>query len=164
MRRRPRQKLEVIPLRVYFHCGWGVQVDQTFEGEILNAGEMLRVYEPSGRRELHLSSIALRRHDGQPLLPAELAEFLDSFPPPEMTGLRYKHQRAGHVGRALWMFGDDDQAGPAWVLMGLTVSEAARKAARVTVVCEDEADRDWAVERWRSVLCTEGVIPGLPPR
>ena len=146
-----------LPIRLYFHCGWCIQVDPGFESEMLYGGETLRMFDEGERREVYLSSTLFRRHDGRPFTIREIA---DAFPPKEMAGLRYEHDTGEVGGAALWMLGEDDsEPAPVWVLMSMMACPAAERIARCTVVCTDPADRDWAVDVWRSIVRREP-----PPR
>lgn len=139
-----------ILVRIYFHCGWAIQVDPSFECEQLYGGETLRMFNPGERRHVSLSSVIFRRHDGQPFTADDVIKL---FPPPEMTGLRYEHRRGDLAGSALWFLGEDDeQPEPSWVLMAVMACPSAGKIARCTIVCADEADRDWAVDTWRTIV------------
>jgi hypothetical protein len=140
-----------IPQRIYFHCGWAIRVTPDFESELIEGRETLRIYGPGEHREIFLSSMVLQTHDGKPFRKKDV---LAQFPPDDMGGVRYVDDEEGFAGSALWFHGDDDLDGPAWVLMGMVVSEEAQKIARCTIVCEDAADHDWALETWRSV-CRE---------
>jgi hypothetical protein len=136
-----------IPMRVYFHCGWAILVTPDYEYERLEGGETIRIYEPKERREIFLSSMVVTPHDGKPFRAREALEMF----PTDMGGERYDHDEAGLVGSALWFFGDDDIDGPAWVLIGLMISEETQKVARCTIVCTDASDRDWALDTWRGI-------------
>ncbi len=137
-----------IPLRIYFHCGWAIVVTPDFESERIEGGETLRMYGPGERREIFLSSMILKPHDGKPF---RTKDVLALFPPTDMGGLRYQDDDDDFAGSALWFFGDDDLTGAAWVLMAMVVSEEAQKIARCTIVCTDEADLGWALETWRGI-------------
>jgi hypothetical protein len=137
-----------IPMRIYFHCGWAIVVTPDFECEQIEGGETLRIYGPGERREIFLSSMILKPHDGKPF---KTRDVLELFPPTDMGGLRYQDDDGELAGSALWFFGDDDMTGPAWVLMGMVISEEAQKIARCTIVCTDQADHGWALDTWRSV-------------
>ncbi|KYF53211.1 hypothetical protein [Sorangium sp. So ce854] len=151
---------EIIPIRFYFHCGWAIQVDPTFDSELLYGGETLRMFNPGERREVSLSSMIYRRHDGAPFTAKEV---LDTFPPREMSGLRYEHEAGPLAGAALWMQGEsDDEPEPCWVLMAIMVCPEAGRLARCTIVCKDEADRDWAVDTWRSITRTPPPVQTGP--
>ena len=139
---------EAIPLRFYFHCGWCILVTPEFEGKETEGGETLHIHDAKERREIFLSSMVLEPYDGKPF---RAEDVLRLFPPTDMGGVRYEYNDEDFVGSALWFFGDDDLSGPAWVLMGLVISEAAQKLARCTIVCTDEADHAWALETWRTV-------------
>lgn len=140
----------VIGIRFYFHCGWAIQVDPTFDSEIREGGETLRMFTPGDRREVYLSSMLFHRHDGKPFTASDV---IDVFPPPEMTGIRYEHHHHELAGSALWMFGESDEdPEPHWVLMAVMACPPAGKIARCTIVCCDEADRDWAVATWRTIV------------
>jgi hypothetical protein len=142
--------LDIIPIRLYFHCGWAIQVDPSFESEMLYGGETLRLFDPGERREISLSSMLFRRNDGKPFTAEDV---IDLFPPREMAGLHFEHRRGELAGRALWMLGEsDEEPAPSWVLMAVMVCPSAGKIARCTIVCTDESDRDWALDRWRSVV------------
>jgi hypothetical protein len=152
---------ELIPVRLYFHCGWAIQVDPSFESEMLHGGETLRMFDPGERREISLSSMTFKRTDGKPFTASDVT---DVFPPPEMSGLRYEHQRGDLGGAALWMLGEsDDEPQPVWVLMAVVAYPPAGRIARCTIVCTDESDRDWALDTWRSI--TRADPPARkPPR
>ena len=60
-----------IGIRLYFHCGWAIQVDTTFESKMLYGGETLYMFDPGEHREVYLSSMIFRRHDGQRRMPRE---------------------------------------------------------------------------------------------
>jgi hypothetical protein len=140
---------ELIPIRLYFHCGWSIQVDPSFESEQLYGGETLRMFDEGERREVYLSSMTHRRWDGQPFT---VRDMMDAFPPKELTGLRYEHQSGDLGGAALWMLGESDsEPAPVWVLMSMIAYPPAEKLARCTIVCTDRADRDWALGVWRSI-------------
>lgn len=151
---------EIIPVRLYFHCGWAIQVDPSFECELLEGGETLRMFDPGERREVSLSSMTYKRHDGAP---PTAKEVLDVFPPPEMSGLRYEHKKGQLAGAALWMQGEsDDEPEPCWVLMAVMVCPSAGRIARCTIVCKEESDRDWAVDTWRSITRTPPPVQPKP--
>jgi hypothetical protein len=136
-------------VRMYWHCGWSVEVDPSFEHEMLYEGETLRLFDEGERREVYLSSTIFRRTDGRPFTIREVA---DAFPPKDWNGVRYEHDTGELGGAALWMLGEDDsEPVPVWVLMSMMACPSAERIARCTVVCTDPADRDWAVGVWRSV-------------
>lgn len=142
---------ELVHRALYFHCGWGIEVEPSFKGENVHGGRTLRMVDEARGLEISLSSMALTRTDGKPVT---ADEFLDGLPIREMAGLHFEHEAGSVKGRALWMFGESDTDGPAWVLAGFTVSQAARKMAQCTIVCRKESDKDWALETWRSIaLC-----------
>lgn len=143
---------DLIGVRIYFHCGWAVQVDPSFESEFVEGGETLRMFNTDESREVSLSSMRFTRHDGQPFTADDI---LNVFPPREFQGLHFEHRRADLAGRALWMFGASDTDPPCWVLMAIMVAESAARAARCTIVCRDESDMDWALATWRSILRSE---------
>jgi len=139
----------LLPIRLYFHCGWSIQVDPGFESDLLYGGETLRMFDEGERREVYLSSMTHRRYDGRPFT---VREVMDAFPPKEMTGLRYEHQAGELGGAALWMLGESDtEPAPVWVLMSMIACPPAERIARCTIVCTDPADRDWALNVWRSI-------------
>lgn len=144
--------VEAIPLRLYFHCGWAITVDPSFDAEVVAEGETLRIFDAGDHREISLSSMRFRRHDGRPMTADDV---LDVFPPREMAGLHFEHRQGELAGRALWMFGESDTDEPAWVLMAIMVAAQQGKCARCTIVCRDEDDRDWALEVWRSIVLGE---------
>jgi len=147
---------EIPGIRLYFHCGWSIQVDTSFEHQMLYGGETLYIHDPGERREVYLSSMTFRRHDGEPFTASDV---IDHYPPKEMSGLRFEHRSGDLAGAALWMLGEDDEyPKPSWVLWAMTGSPSAGRIARCTVVCDDESDRDWALDVWRSIVRAE------PPR
>jgi hypothetical protein len=141
--------VESFPIRLYFHCGWSIQVDPSFESDLLYGGETLRMFDPGERREVYLSSMIHHRWDGRPFT---VREVMDAFPPKEMAGLRYEHQIGELGGAALWMRGEDDsEPAPVWVLMSMIACPPAERIARCTIVCTDAADHGWALGVWRSI-------------
>src|ERR1041384_6826709 len=111
-------------IRLYFHCGWCIQVDSRFEYDLLYGGETLRMFDPGERREVYLSSMIHRRWDGRPFT---VREITDAFPPKELTGLRYEHEAGELGGAALWMLGESDsEPAPVWVLMSMIACPPAR--------------------------------------
>ncbi|MFT3767785.1 MAG: hypothetical protein QM820_20205 [Minicystis sp.] len=141
---------EPVGIRIYFHAGWAIQVDTTFEHEMLYEGETLRMFDPGDRHEVYLSSLTYQRTDGAPLTAEHI---LDVYPPKEMTGLRYEHRNGDVAGAALWFLGEDDEhPKPSWVLMAVMVCPPAGRFARCTIVCDEETDRDWALDVWRSIV------------
>jgi hypothetical protein len=141
--------VEVLPIRLYFHCGWSITVDPGFESEMLYEGETLRMFDEGERREVYLSSMTHHRHDGRPFT---VRDVTDVFPPKEMSGLRYEHEAGDVGGAALWMLGEDDsEPAPVWVLMSMMACPREERIARCTVVCLDPAHRDWALDVWRSI-------------
>ena len=56
---------------------------------------------------------------------------------------------------------DDDVEGPAWVLMGMVVSEEAQKIARLTITCKAESEHGWALDTWRSIRRTTPELEAL---
>jgi hypothetical protein len=143
---------ELVGVRFYFHCGWAIQLDPSFEAEMVAEGETLRMYNPGETREVSLSSMKLISKIDRPFIADDL---LSVFPPRDFQGLHYEHENGDVRGRALWMFGETDTNPPCWVLMAVMVAEAISKAARCTVVCEKEADLPWALATWRSVVRAE---------
>jgi hypothetical protein len=142
--------VEPLCIRLYFHCGWCIQVDSSFESDRLYGGETLRMFDPGERREVYLSSMTHRRYDGRPFT---VREIMDVFPPKELTGLRYEHQIGDLGGAALWMLGESDtEPAPLWVLMSMIACPPEERIARCTIVCTDRADRDWALDVWRSII------------
>jgi hypothetical protein len=140
---------ELLPIRMYFHCGWSIQVDPSFESEQLYGGETLRMFDEGERREVYLSSMTHRRWDGRPFT---VRDVMDVFPPKEMTGLRYEHEIGDLGGAALWMLGDSDtEPAPVWVLMSIIACPPEERIARCTIVCTDSAYREWALKVWRSI-------------
>lgn len=140
---------ELIAVRLYFHCGWAVQLDPSFEAEYVDGGETLRAFNKDESREVSLSSMRFSRNDGKPFVADDI---LSVFPPREFQGIHVEHRVGERAGRALWMFGESDVDAPCWVLMAIMVSEAAQKMARCTIVCRDESDMAWALETWKSVV------------
>ena len=148
-------ELGLVGVRFYFHSGWAVQVDPSFEAEIIERGETLRMFNGDESREVSLSSMTFVRNDGKPFVADDI---LSVFPPREFQGLHFEHRKGGLAGRALWMFGNSDEDPPCWVLMAVMVSESAARIARCTVVCRDECDMDWALATWRSVMRSEAPL------
>jgi len=145
--------IEIAAIRIYWHCGWAIQVDPRFESETLHGGETLRMFDEADRRAVYLSSMIFRPRDGKPFTVDDVIEL---FPPKDMTGLRYEHRNGELGGAGLWMFGEDDaHPTPTWVLMAMMACPSAGKVARCTVVCSEESDRDWAVAVWRSIVRSE---------
>src|SRR3954470_14410308 len=130
---------DVIAVRLYFHCGWAVQVDPTFEAEFVEGGETLRMFNTDESREVSLSSMKFSRHDGAPFTADDI---LSVFPPREFQGHHFEHRSRTLSGRALWMFGASDTDPPCWVLMAIMIAEGESKAARCTIVCTDEEDME----------------------
>jgi hypothetical protein len=152
---------ELIGVRFYFHCGWAIQLDPSFEAEFVEGGETLRMFNPGETREVSLSSMKFTRTDGKPFVASDL---LSVFPPREFQGLHYEHTNGEVAGRALWMFGEDDTSAACWVLMAVMVAEGIGKGARCTIVCEKESDMEWALETWRSIVRAEppeGAVPAV---
>lgn len=150
--------LEAIPLRLYFQCGWVITVSRDFDGEMLDGGETLRMFDKE--REISLSSINIRRHDGTPM-PA--AQILSLFPPLELTGAHHTRDEGGLQGRGVWMEAANDAGPPSYVLMAILVAGDTGKAARVTIVSPKREDHLWAVETWKAVRLgelPEGMVMG----
>jgi hypothetical protein len=146
---------DVIAVRFYFHCGWAVQVDPSFEAEFVEGGETLRMFNGDESREVSLSSLRVMRHDGAPFTADDI---LAVFPPREFQGLHFEHRSGELAGRALWMFGESDTDPPCWVLMAIMIAAASGKAARCTIVCQDDSDMEWALETWRSIVRSEAPV------
>jgi hypothetical protein len=141
---------EIIAARLYFHSGWAIQVDPSFDAEVVDGGATLRIFNATHRREVSLSATRYTRRDGG-LVTADA--ILTVFPPPEeLSGLRFEHKGNGVAGRALWMFGESDTDAPSWVLMGVMATELGGRMAQCTIVCREESDRDWAVNTWRTLV------------
>lgn len=144
-----RQAIELIPVRLYFHCGWAVQLDPSFEAEVLYGGETLFMFNPDHSREVFLSSMKFEKHDGEPWTSTEVCALF----PRDLTGLHYDREHGDIAGHALWMFGEDDEdPRPSWVLVSMIAASNDKRIARCTVVCDLETDRDWALDVWRSVV------------
>jgi hypothetical protein len=144
-------------IRIYFHGGWAIRVDTTFEHKMLLGGETLYMHDPGEHREVYLSPMKLTRSHGRPFTAGDI---IDHYPPKEMSGLRFEHHDGDLAGAALWMLGvDDEYPTPSWVLMAVMACPPIARFARCTIVCDEESDRDWAIDVWRSIVRAEP-----PPR
>lgn len=153
-------EFEGIALRIYFHCGWAITVDPSFESESVEGGETLRMFNEDESREVYLSSMKFIPTDGRTF---KAEDVLSLIPPREFQGQHFEHEAEGVKGRALWMLGEDDtQDQPSWVLMSFVVAEAECKGARCTIVCDEESDMDWALTVWRSVIRAEAPPTARP--
>lgn len=148
--------------RIYFYNDWAVILAPTFESEMVDGGDTLRLSDDSDR-EVSLSALSVRRTDGEPLASDDI---LSVFPPQEMQGIRFERHDMGLDGRALWMVGHSDMAPPCWVLMAILVGASMQKALQCTIVTPRSEDLQWAVGVWRGIVYTGGsqipVINEIP--
>ncbi len=153
---------EISAVRLYFHSGWAIALDPSFEAEFIENGETLFMFNEKKTREVYLSSAKITVKDGKPSAADAL---LSAFSQVEFSGLRFEHEANGLVGRALWIRGEmDTESQPSWVLMTFMVSEAQSKMARCTVVCDNESDMEWALEKWRSIALLETPQAARPAK
>jgi hypothetical protein len=151
VKKKHRPAVEVIRRTLWFHCGWGVSVEPSFEHDRDAAGpNVLHLHDDGTDRSVSLSAYRIARTDGAPW---RADDMLAEFPPPELTGIRYQHRTRAVSSRALWLFGDSDSMPSAWVLVALVMSETTPgKAAHCTITTPRESDLGWALETWHGVL------------
>lgn len=136
--------------RIYFYNDWAVILAPSFQSELVDEGETLRLFDDDDR-EVSLSALTVRRTDGVAL---RADDILSVFPPPEMQGIRFERSDAGLDGRALWMIGYSDTAPPCWVLMAILVGARMQKALQCTIATPRQDDLRWAVDVWRGIVYT----------
>lgn len=136
--------------RIFFYNDWAVVLAPSFQSEIVDEGETLRLFDDHDR-EVSLSALTVRRNDGVPLASDDI---LSVFPPDDMQGIRFERCDTGLDGRALWMAGYSDLAPPCWVLMAILVGARMEKALQCTIVTPRQEDLRWAVEVWRGIVYT----------
>jgi len=144
-----RPAFEVVPRTVWFHGGWGVALDPSFEHLPVDAPNTLCLGDKSDRT-VSLSAYRIQRTDGQPW---KTDDMLADFPPPEFSGRHYQHRTEQVSSRALWMFGDSDHLPSCWLLVALVMSESTLgKGVHCTITTPQESDLAWALETWRGIL------------
>jgi hypothetical protein len=139
--------------RIYFYNDWAVVLAPTFQSELVDGGETLRLSDEDDR-EVSLSALSVRRTDGQQL---DSDDILSVFPPREMHGIQFERHDTGLDGRALWMVGHSDMAPPCWVLMAILVGPSVQKALQCTIVTPRSKDLQWALDVWRGIVYTGGA-------
>jgi len=160
-----REDIELLHLRVWWHCGWALTVDPHLEGELCDGVRTLRLYDEA--REISLSSNRFDRTDG---VPFRAEEVFGWFPPPELAGERFAHDDGEHVGRAVWVTVPGDGPTRTWLLVALTLHRASQRGAQMTFVYQRADARDEALSIWRGVRYdpeegarTAGVAPAESP-
>jgi hypothetical protein len=148
-----RPGYEIVRRTLWFHCGWGVSLEPSFEHVPDPAApNILHLADHEADRSFSLSAYRIQRTDDKPW---RAEDMLAEFPPPELTGRRYDHRTKAVSSRALWMFGDsdNDEVPSAWLLVAMVMSETTPgKGAQCTITAPKESDLGWALETWRSVL------------
>jgi hypothetical protein len=101
-----------------------------------------------GDRTLRGSSITVERRDGRAADPLELIGEIE--PPTDPTGETFDERHSDPPRWAVLERAEDDDAAEYWSLSGRT--GAPGELCFVTISFYDEADRDWALATWRSVV------------
>ncbi len=130
--------------------GWRVRLPGYFHEDYAVPDETARFW--FGDRQVSVTAVASPR-DGSDQRPLEA--ILRELDPPENAEWHHTESTIGFAS----VFRDTDDEGKAWwVLHGRIVAEDAADDARLflTVAFADEADRDWALEVWRSVAFESG--------
>lgn len=123
---------------------WRVSLPGYFyDGEEDDGGTVVYWY---GDRTVRGSSITVARRDG---LVASAAEMVADPTAPENPHAEVIDERTSDPPGWATLEWKDDESGAYWELTGQT--GAPNELCLMTIVFDDEGDRDWAVSTWRSV-------------
>ncbi|MBM3992863.1 MAG: hypothetical protein FJ303_01705 [Planctomycetes bacterium] len=127
--------------------GWSLTIPGTFAEQWEQNGETWSAWH--GGRTIWFTSWSVTGEDDRTL---NAGEILDTRPWPEERGGIIEYQAGLIHGRAI--FAPHEENGqPMWNLKGYSAVEGNFCLCNIFV--QNEADRDWAIETWKSLRCSE---------